>query len=100
MDLGGIGMNHHDWQYLAFLLTAAVLSGCSGRPAATAEGPYGGHTADGYLQNPKARTTQTQWCNGQGTKALQITSCGVVDNASQKQFYRNSATTPDYVGSR
>lgn len=92
-------MNRPYWQTLVVLLTAAVLAGCSGKPAATAEGPYGGHTTDWYLRHPEARTTETQWCNGQGTKALQIPSCVAVGDASQKTFYRDSATTPDYVGS-
>lgn len=92
-------MNHHYWKFPLLLLTAAVLAACSGKPAAMAEGPYAGHTADWYLQNPKAMKAQTQWCNGQSTKALQIKSCVAVGDASQKSFYRNSATTPDYVGS-
>ena len=92
-------MNRPYFKFPILLLTAAVLAGCSGKPAAMAEGPYGGHTADGYLRSPKAMKAETEWCNGRGTKALQIKSCVAVGDALQKSFYRNSATTPDYVGS-
>jgi hypothetical protein len=87
-------MNYRHPAFPVLLLTLA-LAGCSGKPAAKAEGPYGGHTANWYLKHPQEMKAEGAWCASQSLKVQQGASCMSVAAAQNKRFIENSKHTKD-----